>query len=117
MRLTDSTVVRQLGNGRVVVTEGTVPAVFVPATEVFECGDFYEGYPAFTMASDYEGDWCPDSPSDLIQSCTALRVGFDNGSACVAGHTHFTDAEYYERDEAESLSQRGYALAPNARLI
>lgn len=117
MRLTDSTIVRQLGNGRIVVTEGTAPAVFVSATEVFECGDFYEGYPAFTMSPDYEGDWYPDSPSDLIQSCTAMRVGFENGSACVAGHVHFTDAEYYTEEEMRGTVNAGYALAPNARMI
>lgn len=86
--LTRNTDVRQLANGFVAVSEGTgVATLLAPdADNVFECGDYYEGYPLNAGP-----DWYPDFPSDLIQSCRALRVGFDNGSACTAGHTHFSD--------------------------
>lgn len=119
MRLTDNTVVRQLRNGFLAVSEGTGVATLIRPTadNVFPCGDYYEGYPAFTYAADYDGDWFPESPSDLIQSCTATRVGFDNGSACTAGHSHFTDAEYYTEEEAHAINQAGHMLASNARMI
>lgn len=117
MRLTDSTEVRKLANGRVVVQNGTAPVVFVPAADLFPCGDFYEGYPAFTLDPAYDGDWFPDSPSDLIQSCIAMRVGFDNGSACTAGHRHFTDAEYFDADEIEAARLGLRSLPLNARSI
>lgn len=117
MRLTDTTVVRKLANGRIVVTEGTSPAVFISAHDVFVCGDLYHGVPAFTLDPDYDGEWFPESPSDMVQSCAAFRVGFDNGSACVDGHQHFTDAEYYEEGEVEARRHAGDLIAPNARLM
>lgn len=117
MRLTDSTVVRKLANGRIVVTEGTSPAVFISPHDVFVCGDLYHGVPAFTLDPDYDGEWYADSPSDMIQSCAAFRVAFDNGSACVAGHAHFTDAEYFDAEEIEGARQAGVSLPFNARLV
>jgi hypothetical protein len=117
MRLTDATEVKLLANGFVAVFEGTAPATLVRPADQFSCGDLYHGYPEFTYAADYEGDWYPESPSDLIQTCTAVRVGFDNGSACVAGHRHFTDAEYFDADEMEAARQGHFALPLNARAI
>lgn len=117
MRLTDSTELKLLANGFVAAFEGTGKAVLVGKADQFECGDFYEGYPAFLSDPNYEGDWYPDSPSDLIQRCTAPRASFENGSACTAGHSHRFDVTYYDADEVASLVRQGYALAPNARLM
>lgn len=89
MRLTDSTTVRLLANGFVAAYEPGRPAVLVPPAEQFPCGDQYYGLPAFVLDPAYEGDWYADSPADMIQSCNAVRVAFDNGSACVNGHTHY----------------------------
>lgn len=118
MRLTDSTNVRQLANGRVVVSVGTFPAIFVSPDDVFPCGDLYHGYPAWLADAqddeDFDG-WYPDSPSDLIQTCKALRVQFDNGSACTAGHTHFNDAEYFDDEEIEAARRGHFLLPSNAR--
>lgn len=117
MRLTDSTEVRQLANGRVVAHEGTKPAVFISAHDLFVCGDLFHGVPAFTLDPDYDGEWFPESPSDMIQSCAAFRVGFDNGSACVAGHRHFTDAAYFEAEEIAHNARQGFLPPANARYI
>lgn len=117
MRLTDSTEIKLLANGFVAVFEGTGVATLVAPADQFTCGDLYEVYPTFTLDPNYDGDWFPESLSDTIQSCEAVRVGFDNGSACVAGHIHFTDAEYYTREEVKHNIEAGYSLAANARII
>lgn len=90
MRLTDTTEIRLLANGFVAAYEPGKPAALAAPVDQFPCGDLYEGLPAFTFAEDYDGEWFPESPSDLIQSCTAPRVAFDNGSACTAGHRHYS---------------------------
>lgn len=115
MRLTETTQVRQLRNGFIAVYEPGKVATLVNSSEAFPCGDLYHGYPSFTNDADYEGGWYPDSPSDLIQTCTAVRVGLDNGSVCADGHRHFTDAEYFDDEEAVQNVKNGYGLPTNAR--
>lgn len=117
MFLTDSTEIKLLANGFVALFEGTGVATLVAPADQFPCGDLYYGMPAFTLDPNYEGDWYADSPDDMIQTCTAPRVGMDNGSICAAGHTHFCDAEYYSQDEAEAVVKAGHSLAHNARII
>lgn len=106
MRLTDNTVVRQLGNGFVAVSEGSAPATLLRPTadNVFECG--WEIGPRIM-----EGDVCG------VIFCYALAVGFDNGFACTAGHDHRNDCEYYTEEEAQGTIDAGYMLASNARII
>lgn len=116
MRLTDSTVVRQLGNGRVVVTEGKAPAVFVPAEDVFMCG-WERPFTSAELAERSAHGWYPDFPSDLVTICEAKAVGFDNGFACCAGHEHRSDAEYFTEDEAEACLRASGMLPANARLM
>lgn len=106
MRLTDDTVVRQLANGFLAVSEGSKPATLLRpnAESVFTCG--WEVGPLI-----YEGDVCG------VVYCEANAVGFDNGFACAAGHDHRNDVEYYDEEEMRGAVAAGHALAPNARMI
>lgn len=115
MRLTETTQVRQLRNGFVAVYEPGKVAILIPADQAFECGDLYQGYPSFTNDPNYDGDWFPESPSDLIQTCTAVRVGLDNGSVCADGHRHFSDSTYYDDDEIAGMTRNHVPFASNAR--
>lgn len=97
MRLTDTTEIRLLANGFVAAYEPGKPAALAAPVDQFPCGDLYHGVPAFTLTAEYAASlgeydepWFPESPSDLIQTCTAPRVAFDNGSACTAGHRHYS---------------------------
>lgn len=99
MRLTDSTEIRRLANGRVVIVNGTTPVTFVPTAEVFKCG------------------WWMESSNEGTVECSAQAVGFDNGFMCTEGHNHHNDAEYYTEDEAEAILRNHGMLAPNARLV
>jgi hypothetical protein len=117
MRLTDATEIKLLANGKfVAVHEGTRPAVLFHVNRgyVHKCGWQYEGYPVGLSA---DSEWYPDSPSDLIQTCRAYAVRFDNGFACTAGHSHRTDAEYYEEDEVEAYWKAGHSIPSNARYL
>lgn len=60
-----------------------------------------------------------DFPSDLYGPCEAPAAEDADGAgwACLAGHGHRSDAEYYEADEVASLRERGLPLAENARLM
>jgi hypothetical protein len=90
MKLTNETFLREINAGAIEVHfAGTTATFVIPVWEQFVCGDLYEGYPK--GAGD---DWYPDFPGDLIQSCDAMRVAFDNGSMCLDGHYHLNDAEY-----------------------
>lgn len=115
MRLTETTQVRQLRNGFIAVYEPGKVATLVSATMGFDCGDLYHGYPSFTNDPNYEGDWYPDSPSDLVQTCTAVRVVLDNGTVCADGHRHFDDATYYDEDEIAGMTRNSIPFAANAR--
>jgi hypothetical protein len=86
MLIKSDTVLRLLRNGAIAVTSGHGAGkaeAIIAVGEQFVCGDLYEGYP-----KDAHEDWYPDFPSDLIQSCDAMRVEFDNGSLCLDGHCH-----------------------------
>lgn len=107
MFLTDATEVHSICGGKVLaVAEPGKPALLIDAAKhaanVFTCG--WEIGPLV-----YEGDICG------VIFCDAQAVGFENGFICTNGHSHRTDAEYYDAEEAAGLIRDGYALAGNAR--
>lgn len=107
MRLTDSTQLHLLANGRfIAISEGTAPAKLVSTSDrdVFSCGWLYEG--GYTEDGEV-----------FVRSCEALAVGFDNGFVCLHGHDHRNDAEYFTAEEAHGALSGGYGLPYNARII
>jgi hypothetical protein len=82
--ITRDTQLMLLDDGSIaIIAEDHSYVAVVRPDEQFVCGDLYEGYP-----KDAPEGWYPDFPSDLIQSCEHMRVAFDNGSMCLAGHVH-----------------------------
>jgi hypothetical protein len=104
MRLTDSTEIRQLGNGRVVAHEGTNVATFVNPVFMFICN--WEVGPIIC-----DGDIVG------VNYCNAAAVGFENGFACVNGHSHRNDVEYFDANEIEAARQGLRLLPTNARSV
>lgn len=105
MRLTDSTEIRSIcGGSRVAIFAGTAPAVILPANhnDVFVCGWAYE------IATE-------DGPG--VAECQAVAVGFDNGFLGECGHSHFTDAEYFEAEEVLANARQGFLPPANARYM
>ena len=60
-----------------------------------------------------------DFPGDQYVPCgmPTFADPDDNGFACLAGHSHRSDVEYYDADEVAAARASGRTLAPNARLM
>lgn len=106
-RLTDATYIRPIAGGAfVAVAEGTAVATILraDAANVWSCSWLVkDGYTE-------DGD-------AVVIDCGAVSVGFDNGFACAAGHSHLSNAEYFDDDEIAGARHAGHSLPANARHI
>lgn len=113
MRLTDNTQLRSISYGKyIAVFEMEDTARVSRAAEilaithdrVFTCGWLIE-------------DGYTEDGDRVVRECGARAVEFINGFACLAGHDHRNDCEYYTEEEAQGTINAGYMLASNARII
>jgi len=68
--------------------------------------------------TDEEDQWGPTGPWEdglpNLQDCGALVTYTDRGWHCEAGHSHYSDVEYFDDDEVAARWQSGRPFPANA---